>query len=132
MLIRLDPELDHYTVVDPPSDAPNPATKYYKVTDNMHTLPRGLWDTTVTFGAEITDIENGCEWVIRAPLGLVQNTMWTLEPALDTDGTEENTLCLVEDVSITCSRLLVGTVKGKCEENWQGIHARFVQHLLAS
>lgn len=36
---------------------------------------------------------------------------------------------LVEDVEIKASRLLVGTVKGKCEENWRGIHGRFVGHL---
>jgi hypothetical protein len=118
--------------LDSPSDAPNPVTKYYKITDNMHTLPRGLWDTTVTFNAEITDIETGCEWVVRAPLGLVQTSKWTVEEALDTDGEEENKLCLIEDVSIACSRLLIGTVKGKCEENWKGIHAKFVEHLIAS
>jgi hypothetical protein len=131
LLIRLDPELAQYTMLDPPVDATNQATKYYKITDNMHTLPRGLWDTTVSFDAEITDVENGCEWVIHAPLGLLQTSVWTVVPALETDGDEKNTLCLVEDVVISCSRLLVGTVKGKCEENWKGVHGRFVEHLLA-
>jgi hypothetical protein len=95
----------------------------------MHTLPRGLWDTTVSFNAEITDTDNGVEWVIKAPMGLVQTSNWAVVPALETDGTEENTLVLVEDVVISCSRLLVGTVKGKCEENWKGVHARFVEQL---
>jgi hypothetical protein len=95
----------------------------------MHTLPRGLWDTTVSFNAEITDTDNGVEWVIKAPMGLVQTSNWAVVPATDADGAEENTLVLVEDVVISCSRLLVGTVKGKCEENWKGVHARFVEQL---
>jgi hypothetical protein len=127
-LIHLDPELAHYETSTPPPDA-NPATKFYKITDNMHTLPRGLWDTTVSFDAEITDLDNGVDWVIRAPMGLLQTSTWTVVPALETDGTEENTLVLIEDVLISCSRLLVGTVKGKCEQNWPGVHARFVAHL---
>ena len=36
---------------------------------------------------------------------------------------------LVEEVEIKASRLLVGTVRSKCEENWRGIHSRFVGHL---
>jgi hypothetical protein len=131
LLIHLDPELASYTTADPPADAPNPKTKYYRITDNMQALPKGLWDTTVAFDAEITDIDNGVEWVIRAPLGLLQRSTWTVEPALEADGAaaEGGALVLVEDVLISCSRLLVGTVRGKCEDNWRGVHARFLRHL---
>jgi hypothetical protein len=128
VLIHLDPELAHYETTTPPPDA-NPSTRFYKITDHMHTLPRGLWDTTVSFDAEITDTDNGVKWVIKAPMGLVQTSHWAVVPALETDGTEENTLVLVEDVLISCSRLLVGTVRGKCEDNWKGVHARFVEQL---
>jgi hypothetical protein len=129
MLIRFDPEFVKYTVDEPPSTATNTATKYYTITDHMDALPRAIWDATVSFNAEITDISNGIEWVIKAPLGLVQTSVWTIEPALDTDGDADTKLCLVEDVVISCSRLLVGTVKSKCESNWSGIHAKFVQKL---
>jgi hypothetical protein len=106
----------------------------------MHTLPKGLWDTTVTFESLITNTEDGVEWVIKAPLGLLQRTQWRLVERSELEsgdaGTEgkgeEDGLCLVEDVEITASRLLVGTVKGKCEENWKGIHGKFVGHLQAS
>lgn len=99
----------------------------------MHTLPRGLWDTTVSFDAEITDIENGVKWVIKAPLGLVQLSFWRIVPAEETDkyNDEPTTLCLVEDIEIRCSRLLLGTVKGKCEENWRGVHGRYMEHVQA-
>src|SRR6201995_2380738 len=132
-LIRLDPDLQNYeTMPAEPSDSPQ--TKRYNITDVMHTLPRGLWDTTVSFSAEITDIDDGVEWVVRAPLGLVQKSIWTVEPAAEKDTEAEGEAfdgrwVLVEDVEITCSRLLLGTVKGKCEENWRGVHQRWIQKL---
>lgn len=46
-----------------------------------------------------------------------------------TDGEGEGEWSLVEDVEIKASRLLTGTVRGKCEENWRGVHGRFVDHL---
>lgn len=57
-----------------------------------------------------------------------------MEPAgekdeVETSGGKEERLVLVEDVDITCNRILMGTVKGKCEENWKGVHARWIEHL---
>ncbi|KAF2728148.1 hypothetical protein EJ04DRAFT_516806 [Polyplosphaeria fusca] len=145
ILIRLDPELAHYETL--PSDEAMPNTKRYKVTDHMHTLPKGLWDTTVTFESQITNTDDGVEWVIKAPMGLVQQTTWKIvktedvekdkegaaqgvdQQGEDTRAKDKGEWCLVEDVEIKASRLLVGTVKGKCEENWRGIHARYVGHL---
>lgn len=103
----------------------------------MHTLPKGLWDTTVTFEADITNTADGIEWVIRAPLGLVQRTTWRVvkrESLGDEKGANvteegEGEWSLVEDVEIKANRVLVGTVKGKCEGNWRGVHGRFVGHL---
>ena len=102
----------------------------------MHTLPKGLWDTTVTFECQLTNREDGVDWVIKAPLGLLQTTQWRIvkrgevEKGKETvSGAEDGEWCLVEDVEIKASRLLVGTVKGKCEENWRGIHSTFVGHL---
>ncbi|KAF2183026.1 hypothetical protein K469DRAFT_710978 [Zopfia rhizophila CBS 207.26] len=140
LLIRLDPELAHYETLQPDDFAPD--TKRYKVTDHMHTLPKGLWDTTVTFESLITNTDDGVEWVIKAPLGLVQRTTWKIVKADElekgkekaNEGDEEEKAensewCLVEDVEIKASRLLVGTVKGKCEANWRGIHEKFMGHL---
>ncbi|KAJ4360703.1 uncharacterized protein N0V89_001270 [Didymosphaeria variabile] len=139
LLIHLDPELHSYETL--PSDDAAPNTKRYKVTDHMHALPKGLWDSTVTFESQITNTEDGVLWVIKAPLGLVQQTKWTItrnadvgkgkEKAVDEGKSTEakNEWSLVEEVEIKASRLLVGTVKGKCEENWRGIHSRFVGHL---
>jgi hypothetical protein len=121
-LIKLDPEFVKYTTDTAPANS-DPATKFYTVTDHMDALPAGLWDTTVSFKAEITDIPTGVKWVIKAPLGLTQLTMWTIEPAV----APETGFCLVEDIQITCSRLLVGTVKGKCEANYPGVHRKIIE-----
>jgi hypothetical protein len=99
----------------------------------MNALPKGLWDSTVNFEAELTDTADGVDWVILAPLGLRQKTTWRLvkaEAAGEGEGEgEKGEWSLVEDVEIAANRLLVGTVKGKCEENWRGIHMKFVEHL---
>jgi hypothetical protein len=98
----------------------------------MHALPRGLWDSTVNFKAEMTDVENGIKWVIRAPLGLIQTSDWSIESAGPEDGSGEGKgtgLVLVERVLIAANRLLVNTVKSKCMENYVGIHKKFVDKL---
>ncbi|KAH8719179.1 hypothetical protein GQ44DRAFT_623951 [Phaeosphaeriaceae sp. PMI808] len=132
LLIRLDPEFAHYEAL--PAEAPAEDTKRYKITDHMHALPKGLWDSTVSFVAEMTNTEDGLLWIIKAPLGLVQRTTWrclrmeTLA-AEDKTGGEASEWALVEDVEIEANRLLVGTVRGKCEENWRGVHAKFLGYL---
>jgi hypothetical protein len=140
LLIRLDPELAHYEQL--PAQAPN--THRFKVMDHMHALPKGLWDTTVSYESEITNSADGVEWVIKAPLGLVQRTTWRIlksnevdvgkgkEKVMDMEteqGEDEEHWSLVEDVEIKASRFLVGTVKAKCEQNWRGVHATFIGQL---
>lgn len=138
-MIRLDPDFSSYEEVTATKNgdaALKDNTRYYKVTDVMHALPAGLWDSTVAFAAEMTDVENGVDWVVRAPLGLVQRTLFTIEEAGEEDLRDEqdpekrsDRLVLVEDVEIRCSRLLIGTVKSKIEGNWKGIHKRWIEQL---
>lgn len=90
----------------------------------MRALPKGLWDSTVTFEAQMRDVEDGVEWVIKAPLGLVQRVWWRVRRREGEEGWE-----LVEEAEIKGSRFLVGTVRAKCEENWRGVHGRFVERL---
>ena len=42
---------------------------------------------------------------------------------------EEGEWSLVEDVEIKANRVIVGTVRGKCESNWRGVHGRFMAHV---
>ncbi|CAN9332437.1 unnamed protein product [Alternaria alternata] len=135
LLIRLDPEYASHEII--PSDPSTPAAKCYRITDHMNALPAGLWDTTVKFDAHMTDLDDGVLWIIKAPLGLTQRTTWrclrtdTLEEADRAEGVEDSEWSLVEDVEIKANRMLVGTVKGKCEENWPGAHGKFLKHLMA-
>lgn len=120
-LIRLDPELVEYTEEHPADPSPN--TRYYSITDHMVGVPKAICDASISFKAEMTDVEDGVKWLVRAPLGLVQQSHWRL--------TEEGEgLVLIEDVHLACSRLLMGTVRGKCEENWVKIHGNFRAKLL--
>ena len=67
--------------------------------------------------------------MVRAPLGLVQTSRWTVERDEAAAEGEDERWTLVEDVTIRCSRLLVGTVRAKCEENWRGTHERWLAQL---
>jgi len=133
LLIKFDPEYTSHEVL--PTDPANPDAKRYRVTDNLKALPAGLWNTQVVFEAELTDIEDGVRWVVKAPLGLVQKTCWrcvkvdSLEEASEVQG--EGEWCLVEDVEIKANKMLVGHVKGKCEESWRGTHGKFLESLKA-
>ena len=96
------------------------------MTDLVHTLPAGLWDSNVVSTYEITNIANGLFVRILSPMSVAMDTIWTIKA-----GEEEGSLELVEDVSINCSRLLVGTVKGLCESGWAKIHAKMIERLEA-
>jgi hypothetical protein len=94
----------------------------------------------------MTNTENSLIMVVKAPLGLLQRSEWKLvraedmgkgkEKVVEEEGNGSNMASdrktewyLVEEVEIKASRLLVGVVKGKCEENWRGTHARWVEGL---
>jgi hypothetical protein len=95
----------------------------YEVTDVVHTLPAGLWDSNVVSTYEFSDLEDGLFVRIRSPLSVVMDTTWTIQE------TEDGQFQLVEDVFINCSRLLVGVVKGQCEGGWKEIHENLLAGL---
>ncbi|KAK3310687.1 uncharacterized protein B0T15DRAFT_519109 [Chaetomium strumarium] len=107
----------------------------YRVTDVVHAIPAGIWDTNVVSTYEFTLIRDGIFVRIRSPLSVVIDTFWEIREAAakDDDGGDKGVglggLELVEDMTITCSRLLVGLVKGQCEAGWAGIHAKMIARL---
>lgn len=103
--------------------APLPAC--YRVTDIVHAVPAGIWDTNVVSDYEFTDIRDGLFVRIKSPLSIVMDTVWTVR-AVDGDGGDgdEGGLELVQDITIRCSRLVIGFVKGQCENGWESIHAK--------
>ncbi|POR30876.1 Uncharacterized protein TPAR_08941 [Tolypocladium paradoxum] len=132
--IQCDPHMIKYEAIDTPSD-PEPtlpddrgvkavaAPKCYQVTDKVHALPAGLWDSDVVSTYEFINIERGVFVRIRSPLNTTMETVWEIRES-DDGGSE-----LVEDVVIKCSRLLVGIVKNTCETGWKGIHGKMVGKL---
>lgn len=108
------------TACSPPAGRRPPAV--YEVTDRVHALPAGLWDSDVVSTYEFTDLEKGMFVRLRSPLSVMMETVWEVREVEGSPGALE----LVEEVNISCSRLLVGVIKGQCEGNWKGIHEKMV------
>jgi hypothetical protein len=100
-------------------------TESYSVTDVLHTLPAGLWDSNVVSTYEFTDLPNGVFVRIRSPMSVVMDTVWTIQNAEGDDAG----LVLHEDVTMSSSKLLLGIVKSACETNWTKIHAKMLSKL---
>ena len=128
--LQCDPHMSKFEVLKTDSPPPVPdtvealsETKSYQVTDVVHTLPAGLWDSNVVSTYEFTDISKGVFVRIRSPLGVVMDTVWEIKE------NDKGRLELVEDIFINCSKLLVGVVKSQCEGGWQKIHEKMIGRL---
>ncbi|PKS06456.1 hypothetical protein jhhlp_007204 [Lomentospora prolificans] len=130
--IKCDPHMISFKPLPDKTSDPIPSTitcsapagrpaVVYEVTDRVHALPAGLWDSDVVSTYEFTDLEKGMFVRLRSPLGVVMETIWEVREAKEGGGLE-----LLEEVTISCSRLLVGVIKGQCEGNWKGIHEKMV------
>ncbi|KAI1461737.1 hypothetical protein F4805DRAFT_453616 [Annulohypoxylon moriforme] len=101
----------------------NPKVKLYEVIDHV---PNPVWSSSVVSTEEFVDWRDGL-WVrIRSPLAVVMETRWTVK---EREGEEEG-LELVEDVEISCSKLLLAIVKAQVDNNWRGIHSNFIKKLV--
>nr|CEG05434.1 unnamed protein product [Fusarium clavum]CEG05935.1 unnamed protein product [Fusarium clavum] len=95
----------------------------YSVTDRVHTLPAGLWDSDVASTYEFIDLEKGVFVRTRGPVGLVLETVWEIEETAD------GGLKIIENVTISCSRLMLGMIKSSCEAGWKGVHGKMLERL---
>ncbi|KAK0655686.1 hypothetical protein B0T16DRAFT_451328 [Cercophora newfieldiana] len=123
------PSLSRFSAVQnptPPPDVPEAIraqarddlkTDTFSVTDIVHAMPAGLWDTNVVSTYEITDITDGVFVRIKSPMSISMDTMWEVKESEEGQGRLE----LVEHIEIRCSRLLMGLVKGECEMGWAKI-----------
>lgn len=147
--LRCDPHMTAFTPVDAAAEPdskpvePIPAArgakaldgavaKVYRVTDLVHALPAGIWDSNVVSTYEFIDTAAGVFIRIRSPLSVVMETLWEVRDAdkpAEGDAAASG-LLLAEDVEISCSRLLVGVVRSQCDANWKGIHEKMVKRLL--
>ncbi|KAH6619518.1 hypothetical protein B0J18DRAFT_247202 [Chaetomium sp. MPI-SDFR-AT-0129] len=125
-------------------------TSCYRVTDIVHAIPAGIWDTNVVSTYELTKIRDGLFVRIRSPLSTMLETFWEIRDLPDSPaggggrggsssgeeggggGLKEggvSRLELVESVTATSSRFLVGIVKASCENGWREIHGTMVGRL---
>lgn len=93
----------------------------YRVTDKVHTLPAGLWDSDVVSTYEFIDVEKGVFVRIRSPMSVMMESLWLVKE------TEDGKAELVEEQVITASRLLMSTVKSMSEAGWNDIHASMIK-----
>jgi len=139
-LVRCDPVLGSYekltssTPTIPDDITPRLRTDInplpgnsYKVTDIVHAIPAGIWDTNVVSTYEFTDIDTGLFVRVKSPLSIIIETTWEVKEGEGDQGLLE----LTESVSITCSRFLVGTVKSQCDSSWKQMHAKLIERLKA-
>ncbi|KAI5466257.1 hypothetical protein BGZ63DRAFT_375743 [Mariannaea sp. PMI_226] len=135
--IRCDPHMTKFELVTDPAEpsAPLPedrqitpisSPKVYSVTDKVHTLPAGLWDSDVVSTSEFFNLEDGVFVRLQSPLSVAMDTLWQIRE-VEGGGCE-----LVEEVVIKCSRLLIGVVKSTCESGWPGIHKKMIERLQSS
>ncbi|KAM3522100.1 hypothetical protein NHJ13051_005855 [Beauveria bassiana] len=130
--IKHNPHMAKYEAIVAPADpAPTiPAARgvtatgepdCYRVTDKVHTLPAGLWDSDIVSTYEMIDVRDGVFVRIRSPMSVMMESLWLVKE------TEQGRLELVEEQVITASRLLMSTVKSMSEAGWEGIHASMIK-----
>ncbi|KAM5355697.1 hypothetical protein ACJ41O_002343 [Fusarium nematophilum] len=135
--LSCDPHMIKYEALPPPSDPaptvpeelgvkPVAPPRRYTVTDRIHALPAGLWDSDVVSTCEFFDLEKGVFVRLHSPMNVLLETVWQIK---EVDG---GNCEIVEDVAIKCSRLLVGVVKNSCEGNWKGVHGKMLERLEGS
>ncbi|TLD25132.1 hypothetical protein PspLS_05532 [Pyricularia sp. CBS 133598] len=106
-------------------------TKYYEVNDLVHNLPGGMWDSNVVSTYEMTNTAEGVFVRIRSSMSVVMDTYWAIremaagEVAENGDKTPGG-LAILEEITISAPRLVVGVVKGLCEGGWKKIHDKML------
>ena len=114
-----DPELPS-SLRPVPSPSPLPTWNCYQVTDVVHALPAGLWDSDVVSEYEFCRLDNGMFVRIRSPMGIVIESTWTVD---------ETTFLMIEEIFIKASRLLMPVLRGQCEKDWKKIHEKMLEPL---
>ncbi|KAG9231584.1 hypothetical protein BJ875DRAFT_469153 [Amylocarpus encephaloides] len=121
-LIRIDPEMESYSQTPSASSESDSLVKSYVIINDMPAIPKSLYDAKVKCDVVLTDVEDGTEGLVHAPLGVVQKGIWKVA------GSEGN-LELVIMTEIACSRLAMGIVKAKAEANGPVVKKGFLEAL---
>ncbi|KZM26673.1 uncharacterized protein EKO05_0008788 [Ascochyta rabiei] len=145
----LDMYRDHLAMIDlnplvierykckPPNYAPTSEyyATWYTIKDKVSYLPGGLATGSVSYHAVFHDLPDCLETHVYAPLGLDIRGKWSVggslpgEPKQHTESghkASRNGLYIREEVSMTCSKLLLGFVK----KTFKDSHSRLVEKLV--
>ena len=77
----------------------------------MSGIPKSIYNARVNLEINITDVDDGVDFLVHAPMGAVQRGTWRVV------GKDGEGWTLVIETELTCSRLLMGIMKGKAEGN---------------
>lgn len=88
----------------------------------MAGIPKALYDAKIDFDMQITDVFDGADVLVHAPMGTVQRGKWRVV------GQQGKWLLSIQ-TEITCSRLLMGILKGKAEVSRPMMGKAFVERL---
>jgi hypothetical protein len=130
--IKCDPHMVKYELFTPDATPTLPEGisglgdfTCYKVTDKVHALPAGLWDSDILSTYEFMNVADGLFVRIQSPMSIVMESVFSIKDGGD------GKLEMWEVVNIACSRLLIGVIKGQCEGNWKSIHQNMLAVLKA-
>lgn len=119
------PSFESYKVPAAVAAGGSPIVKLYEVQDHV---PNPVYSSNVTSREEMVDFADGL-WVrVRSPMAVVMETTWTVREKSGSD--EKEGLELVEEVYVSCNRMLMGIVKSSVEANWQKIHDKIVVRMV--
>ncbi|KAH8164782.1 hypothetical protein CIB48_g3465 [Xylaria polymorpha] len=124
--------LSHKTLPQPPETEREPASvdaarKHFKLPEALEPVigPAG---PVVKVYEVVDDLPNPRVEQPRRQQG--GETRWSVREKNENGDDGEGSLELVEDVLISCSRLVMGIVKGQVENNWRGIHKQIIDKLV--
>ncbi|KAF1835265.1 hypothetical protein BDW02DRAFT_496507 [Decorospora gaudefroyi] len=144
-MIDLNPLVVERFKCRPPGYAPTDEywSMWYTIKDKVSYLPGGLASGSVSYHACFNDTSDGLQTHVYAPLGLDIRAKWTVggrlpgepkpptEPGIDTP---RHGLYIREDVTMTCSSLLMGFVKRTFKDSHGQLVDKLVEraHILES
>ncbi|KAH8675384.1 hypothetical protein BX600DRAFT_171298 [Xylariales sp. PMI_506] len=99
--------------------------KVYEMTDDV---PNPVWSSTVISVQEVVDHTTGVFTRVASPMAVKMETTWEVREVADDDG--KGGLELVEDMFVSCSRMLITLVKNQVEANVRGIHDRIIAKMV--
>ncbi|ORY66224.1 uncharacterized protein BCR38DRAFT_429626 [Pseudomassariella vexata] len=98
-----------------------PPVRVYEMLDHV---PNPVWSSEVVSREELVNYGEGLWTRVKSPMGVVMETFWFARERKD-GGCE-----LVQEVCVSCNRMLMGLVKSQVEENFQVIHDKLIEAMV--